>query len=299
MNVKNVCCIIVTYNIGIDFYKCFNTVYNQVEKVIIVDNGSEKETVDVLNEIQKQYSTVEIVYNKRNEGIATALNTGIEYAIENNYEWVLTMDNDSEATNNMLSSMKTVYESIDLKERKDIVSIFPSHVEKGYGKYENIKESDLNNLKFDFIEAEITSGNLVKTEVFKALGLLEDRLFIDLVDVEICLRLLKNNLRMIKVEGAVLLHSLGNSTKRKILTKEVAVTNHSALRRYYITRNRLEIWKMYKGLDCQYLKNSRKDFIKEAVTLVLFEKEKVAKIKAIRDGIRDYRKNIFGKANLK
>ncbi|MBB6713519.1 glycosyltransferase [Clostridium gasigenes] len=295
MKIKNVCCIIVTYNIGISFYKCFNSIYNQVDKVIVVDNGSDKNTIKVLNEIEKEYKDITIVYNKENQGIATALNQGIQYAISNNYEWVLTMDNDSEATNNMVNTMKNVYESINLKEREDIISIFPSYIEKGYEQYENIKESDSNNFEFDFVEAEITSGNMVKTNVFKDLGLLEEKLFIDLVDVEICLRLLKNNLKMIKVKGAILLHSLGNSTKRKILTKEVAVTNHSALRRYYITRNRLEIWKMYKGLECQYLRNSKKDFIKEALTLLLFEKDKISKFKAIRQGVKDYRNNIFGK----
>ncbi|MGL5354437.1 MAG: glycosyltransferase [Clostridium sp.] len=295
METNNVCCIIVTYNIGSDLYKCFNSIYNQVDKVVIVDNGSDKKTIEVLNEIEKDYKDTTIVYNKDNLGIATALNQGIEYAISNNYEWVLTMDNDSEATVNMVSAMKSVYESIDANEQENVVSIFPTHIEKGYEKYEDIKESDLNNLGFDFVEAEITSGNMVKTKVFKDLGLLEDRLFIDLVDVEICLRLLKNNFKMIKVKGATLLHSLGNSTKRKILNKEVAVTNHSALRRYYITRNRFEIWKMYKGLDCKYLKNSKKDFIKETITVVLFEKDKIEKVKAILLGTKHYRNNIFGK----
>lgn len=295
MKVKDVCCIIVTYNIGKDFYKCLNSIYDQVEKIVIVDNGSDEETIEVLNDIEKENNDILVIYNRENLGIATALNQGIKYAIENNYQWILTMDNDSESTNNMVQVMMKVYESLELKEKENVVSIFPSYVEKGYGQYEDIKDSDLTNLNYEFVEAEITSGNLVKTKVFKELGLLEDKLFIDLVDVEICLRILKNNFKMIKCEGGILLHSLGNSTKRKILTKEVAVTNHSALRRYYITRNRLEIWNIYKGLDCKYMKNSKKDFIKETATIILFEKDKGAKIKAMMQGINDYRKNKFGK----
>lgn len=295
MKVKDVCCIIVTYNIGRDFYKCFNSIYEQVEKVVIVDNGSDEETIGVLNDIEKENDDVIVIYNKDNLGIATALNQGIKYAIENNYQWILTMDNDSESTKNMVQVMMKVYESLELEDKESVVSIFPSYIEKGYGQYENIKYSDLTNLKYEFIEAEITSGNLVKTKVFKELGLLEDKLFIDLVDVEICLRILKNKFKMIKCEGGILLHSLGNSTKRRVLTKEVAVTNHSTLRRYYITRNRFEIWKMYKELDCKYLKNSKKDFIKEAATIILFEKNKIEKVKAMVQGINDYRKNKFGK----
>lgn len=44
-DISNICAIIVTYNIGKDLYKCFNSIVNQVDKVVIVDNGSSKETI--------------------------------------------------------------------------------------------------------------------------------------------------------------------------------------------------------------------------------------------------------------
>ena len=51
MEQNSVCGIIVTYNIGNNLYKCFNSIEGQVEKLVIVDNGSNKETIDVLKEI--------------------------------------------------------------------------------------------------------------------------------------------------------------------------------------------------------------------------------------------------------
>ena len=53
MKQNSVCGIIVTYNIGNNFYKCFNSVRDQVEKVIIVDNGSDEDTTSVLKNIKK------------------------------------------------------------------------------------------------------------------------------------------------------------------------------------------------------------------------------------------------------
>ena len=45
------------------------------------------------------------VFNSENLGIAKALNQGIEIAIKEKFEWVITMDNDSIATENMIDNM--------------------------------------------------------------------------------------------------------------------------------------------------------------------------------------------------
>ena len=62
---NKVCCIVVTYNIGYSFYKCFNSIINQVDKVVIVDNGSGDETQKVLKDLQKNNKT-HIIYNNEN-----------------------------------------------------------------------------------------------------------------------------------------------------------------------------------------------------------------------------------------
>ena len=109
MEQNSVCGIIVTYNIGNNLYKCFNSIEGQVEKLVIVDNGSNKETIDVLKEIEKNNNHVEVIYNENNLGIGKALNQGVEVAIKNNFQWVLTMDNDSEATTSMVEIMINTY----------------------------------------------------------------------------------------------------------------------------------------------------------------------------------------------
>ena len=105
---SNICAIIVTFNIGKGLFKCFESIKHQVDEVVIVDNNSNAETIQVLNEFEK-LSDVNIIYNKENRGIAAALNQGVKYAIENNYDWVITLDHDSEATENMIKKMLTIY----------------------------------------------------------------------------------------------------------------------------------------------------------------------------------------------
>ena len=165
MKQNSVCGIIVTYNIGNDFYKCFNSVRDQVEKVIIVDNGSDEDTTSVLKNIKKNNNHVEVIYNKENLGIGHALNQGVELALENNFEWILTMDNDSEATNSMVDIMINTYNKAISECKTNVVSIFPRYIEKGF--YDsNLNEKSESRLnEYEGVECEITSGNLLKADI--------------------------------------------------------------------------------------------------------------------------------------
>lgn len=77
----NICCIIVTYNIDNEFEKCFHAIKDQVDKVIIVDNGSNKDTLNYLDKINGEYN-IKLIKNKQNMGIAYALNQGVKYALK-------------------------------------------------------------------------------------------------------------------------------------------------------------------------------------------------------------------------
>ena len=295
MEQNSVCGIIVTYNIGNNLYKCFNSIEGQVEKLVIVDNGSNKETIDVLKEIEKNNNHVEVIYNENNLGIGKALNQGVEVAIKNNFQWVLTMDNDSEATTSMVEIMINTYNKAINDGRKNIVSIFPTYIEKGFYDSDLTEKSkdDLN--KYEDVECEMTSGTLLRTDIFKNIGVFREDYFIDYVDHEYCLRMLKNNYASIRAIDAVLIHSLGNSTKKSIAGKTLTYTNHSALRRYYITRNRFDVWNEYKDLPNNFIKHDKEAYRKEIIKIIAFEDNKINKIKSIFKGIRDFKKNKFGK----
>lgn len=292
MKKNSVCCVIVTYNIGKDFYKCFNSIIDQVEHIIVIDNGSDQTTVNVLKKLEKEYD-ITVIFNSKNEGIAKALNLGVKYAISNKYEWILTMDNDSEATPSMIATMLNSY-NYARNYSENIISIFPEYKEKAFYDKSSLTTSIKQNIMYSFIDVEITSGNLVKSDIFKRVGLFKEEYFIDYVDHEFCLRLLANGYKMIRAEGAILLHELGNSKKVKIFGKELIYTNHNNVRRYYITRNRMDVWKIYGKCKFDFCKKDKYGLIKDIFKIILFEKDKIIKIKYIFLGIRHYKKNIFG-----
>lgn len=289
---NKVACIIVSYNPDKGITKCFNSLINQVDKMFIVDNGSNGDGIKILQELKNSNTNkVDLILNNDNLGIATALNIGIKKALNEDYSWVITMDQDSKANDNMIEKMFEVYEGINLGERKDILSIFPNFVDE---RVQSIEEN--SEIKaYEYVDAEITSGNLLKSEIFDKVGFFDDSLFIDLVDTDFCMRLNEKNIKMIKVRDAILYHNLGESQAVKSGFLKFNTSNHSAIRRYYMTRNRFYTWEKYKDLNSFTLNRDKMLFKKEFVKIVLGEKDKVNKIKMIFRGYKDYKKGIRGK----
>lgn len=289
---SKVAAIIVSYNPDKNLLDSVNLLISQVEKIIIVDNGSiEEKRKDISSIKDIDNERIEVIFNEENLGIATALNIGVREALKQGFNWILTMDQDSKASKDMVEKMFEVYNNIDEKERKSILSIFPNFVDE---RIQSIEENSVMNT-YEYVDADITSGNLVNAEVFDKVGFFDDSLFIDLVDTDFCMRLNEKNIKMIKVRDAILYHSLGESQSVKSIFGKFNTSNHSALRRYYMTRNRFYIWEKYKDLNSFTLNRDKKLFKKEFIKIILGEKDKVNKIKMVFKGYKDYKKGVRGK----
>lgn len=287
-----VAAIIISYNPDNNLLDSVNLLINQVDKIIIVDNGSEsqkKKNINLIKDIDNK--KIEVIFNEENLGIATALNIGVKEALNQGYNWILTMDQDSKSSSNMVEKMLEVYNTIDESERKEILSIFPNFVDE---RIQSIEENSNMN-SYEYVDADITSGNLLRAEVFDKVGFFDDSLFIDLVDTDFCMRLNEKNIKMIKVRDAILYHSLGESQSVKSIFGKFNTSNHSALRRYYMTRNRFYTWEKYKDLNSFTLNRDKKLFKKEFIKIILGEKDKINKIKMVFKGYKDYKKGIRGK----
>lgn len=284
---NSVCCVIVTYNCSDEFLNTFNSVINQVDEIVIVDNGSRYDTKNILISLENK---AKVIFLDDNMGIAAALNIGVKYAIENHYDWVITLDNDSIMDDKMIGKLLSTYDTLNDKQKREIVSLMPQYLEMGVHDYnENIKSGTIE------VECGITSGNLIKINIFKKVGMFNEKLFIDYVDNEFCYRIIKLGYKILQVNDAILYHRLGEVEERKFLNSKVRVSNHSVIRRYYITRNRLYCWKKYSKLAPKTMKLDKLSFIKETIKIILYEKEKKLKIRMILKGYKDYKKNIFGK----
>ena len=289
---EKIAAIVVTYNPDEGLNKSTKSLIKQVDSIFMVDNGSNDEGKEIINKIKNKYGEkIEVIFNEENLGIATALNKGVKYALNNDYKWILTMDQDSCAEENMVKIMLETYYVIDENERKDILSLFPTFIDRG------IESLDKNNenVKYEYVDAEITSGNLLKAEIFEKAGFFDDSLFIDMVDTDYCMRLNELGIKMIRISGAILNHSIGNSKQVKKLFGTFNTSNHSATRRYYMTRNRFYTWNKYKNLNSFTLNRDKKLFKKEFVKIILGEDDKLNKVKMVLKGYKDYKNGVRGK----
>lgn len=288
---NTVCAVIITYNCDENFLNTFNSVVNQVGKIVIVDNGSNKNTINMLKNIEKE-NDVQLILCEENLGIAAALNKGVKYALNNGYDWIITLDHDSNLKDDMVMKLLKGYNSLNDIEKEKVVSLLPRYIELGL----NVdKQLNKEQEYIKYIEGGITSGNIVSRKAFEEVGLFDEKLFIDFVDYDFCFRIKEHGYDIVEVSDAILFHRIGETKEGRFFFKKVSATNHSPVRRYYITRNRIYCWKKYKNIVPESIKFDKSCALKETIKILLYEEKKFNKIKMIFKGIHDSNKGIFGK----
>lgn len=195
----------------------------------------------------------------------------------------------------MVEKMINAYLNLSDNVKNKTAIITANNIEMAVNKINEAKNSYEEGTDVKEVISEITSGNLVRTEVFNKVGLYEEKLFIDYVDHEFCLRLKKNNFKIFLVKNAFLYHKLGEISQKKILIKSVTFTNHSYIRRYYITRNRIYVWRKYFHIAPEWVIKDIIGSIKETIKIILFESDKILKINMMIKGVFDSFKNKYGK----
>ncbi|QFR42554.1 glycosyltransferase family 2 protein [Sulfurimonas xiamenensis] len=270
--------VVVLYNPDESIIKNINSYLNSLKKIYIVDNSEEK-NIDLINRIKEISYKCEYIDNYGNKGIAHALNVGAKLAIKNGADWLLTMDQDTSFNNNDLE--KTTVELFEIDINK-IAVVAPSHY---IG----------DDTKPFYNEIVMTSGNLLNLHLFQKIGEFDEKLFIDSVDTEYCLRIYSMGYKIKRISSIILKHNLGDIKKYKICGIKFRPTNHTFIRRYYIVRNRFYTWDKYKNLYPAFVKWEKIATFKQLIKIILFEKDKLKKIIFSFRGYFDYRKGRFGK----
>ena len=270
------CGVLVAFNPDRSVIHNIETYLDGLDKLYIIDNS--------LTSYQElfQHKKIKYIANSKNTGIAHALNQGVDCALEDGFQYILTMDQDSYFEESYFSKYKEQF----LKNINEKIGIYtPLH----YTKSEKINH---------FIQTDslvvMTSGNILNMKIHQELGGFKEWLFIDGVDQEYCLNLRKHGYEIQVFENIFLHHSLGNIRSRKLLGHTFMVTNHSYIRRYFITRNRLYINQLYHKIFTDFCKKELENTKKETIKIILFEKDKLKKIHWIRQGKKDFLKNIKG-----
>lgn len=282
MNNNRAAGVVVLYHPDLLVIENIRSYIEQLEKLFIIDNS--EFASEFFADSVKSNSKCEYIFNRGNLGIAAALNIGAQKAIEAGYSYLLTMDQDSKASENMVQTLINFYKK---NTTESIGIVTPFHNNKGVQKSPASKTS--------ILLTAMTSGNLLNLEAFKKTGPFREELFIDYVDKEYCLRLRKLGYKVIRLNDLMLIHNLGDARIKKILLWNFYITNHSPLRLYYRTRNRFRLISKYKLKFPLYCLDDLKNFLIEIFKIIVYEKQVKEKLLMILIGIKDFRKNISGK----
>lgn len=280
----SICAVVVSYHPTAEIAENVAALFDQVDEVVIVDNGSDAPTKELLGKLNC-YPKVSVIYSEENLGIAAALNIGVKHAKAAGHQWVATFDQDSKVTAGMIITMLQTYDAYLEKER--IAILAPRYKDKTTGRITSNASKNVDYEKEPFAEmlTTITSGNLVKLSVFDAVGYFNEKLFIDYVDHEFCLRCAAHGYKILEVHDAVLEHSLGRPTQHRFFGKMPTTANHSALRRYYNARNRIYVYKKFAFVYPAWVAKNAYAFLKEIIKLILFERDRRQKLVAVCRGV--------------
>lgn len=177
-------------------------------RLIIIDNGSEKETKDYLESFKndRRISRYMLIRNEENLGCTKAINQGIEAS---DAEYVCLQNNDTVVMKGWLTEMVKVGESA-----RDIGIINTSSNNLGlwkprYMSWERFTEKLRRQYSGQYIEMAVAVGfcYLIKREVIEKIGVLTEEFGLgNFEDTEYCLRAAKNGYRSVLAKASYVWH---------------------------------------------------------------------------------------------
>lgn len=277
---EDVCAAIVSYNDAKNIEYNVSLLRAQGVSVVVVDNGSNAETVNQLEQIEKEYG-ITLLCNPENLGIATALQQGLMFAYENHFPLYLTLDQDSMLCKGAVQEMLRVLEN-----DSTIASVGPEY---------SPEDIPATRKEPKYVDYLITSGSITRVNVAVCMGGFDEALFIDSVDFDFSLNLRQNGYHLAIAPGAHLKHKIGEVYRAKTPLGEVSLSTHSPLRYYYMARNHVVIEEKYGKDFPTFFAKKNIAMTMELMKVRAFYPEKERYLAAVKKGREDAKQGILGK----
>lgn len=211
--------IVLQYNNSDDTIKCLNSIlgldYPNFE-IVIVDNASKYEHVKEIEQFISNHPVQksELKVLKLNLGYSGGNNLGIKTAFENKADFVLILNNDVVAADDLLAKL------IETANSDNSLGILGPAIDEGNrivygGKIKWLKPELLHSaspLKTNFYVPG--TAWLIRTEVIRKIGILDQRYFLYFEDVDYAMKAHKSGYRLRIVPEAVVKHTVSSSTRK-------------------------------------------------------------------------------------
>ena len=237
--------IVLNWNGAEDTCQCVLSVqqidYSNYE-IIIVDNGSKDDSVKVFKE---KFPEISIIETGQNLGYAGGNNKGIDFALKNEADYILILNNDATVDSSLLNNFTEVAENHPNAGIFGAKIYFSSEPQKiwfaggawlpeiakfthiGYGEADSLDHSLVQNIDY-----ACGCALFVKAEVFRKIGLLETKFFLTWEETDFCYRARRAGFECLFAPSAHVWHKVSASFKGG----EVGLMHE-----YFMTRNRL-LW---------------------------------------------------------
>jgi rhamnosyltransferase len=289
---KKIAGVLVCYNPNIEeLSECVLSIIPQIDKLYIVDN-TDKQSFLINTDIIQMERKIELLELKENIGIAAAQNIGIQKAIENNFEAVLFLDQDTKPPENLVEELLSGIRQLE-KEGNKVATIGPLVYNRdSKSEYKSLinKGKDIS----DFIEKDaiISSGSIILKQVYEEVGGFESDLFIDVVDFEWCWRARQKGYKSFISKKVEMEHRFGERSISILGVFKLIIP--SPVRHYYQYRNlvilfpRSYVPKYWKVRSCI-------EKIVELVVIPIFVKPRLKRVKFMFKGFKHGLEGIKGK----
>lgn len=253
MDRVNLAVVILSFNGRDSTLECIESVKSAKKgniylRIIVVENASSDDSLKALQKVKG----IDLVVNYKNLGFSGGMNKGIEYALKHNATHIILLNNDTIIDENLLINMVKASKNADIISPKIYFSAgYEFHKERyqkadlgkviwycgGRIDWENILGIHIGVDEVDIGQfekpKEITFATgcciLIKREVFKRIGLLDEKYFLYLEDMDFCCRANKTGFKILFDPQSILWHKNASA----------AGGSGSTLQEYYFTRNRL------------------------------------------------------------
>ena len=246
----------LTYNDDYKFDEWYNHYKNYKDDLfihIVVDNNSHDFSGF---KIQNEFPEIEFIQNKINLGFTGANNVAIKWAIKNNYEYTMLLNNDTEVDKYFLNYLITTFDNDPLigavqplileYDNKNIIWNGGGTIDFKFGRFLNPNKG-LSKFNFKTLnKVEWISGCcfMIKSDVIKKVGMLDDFFFVYFEDADLSLRINRSGFKLYVENKSLIYHHEGKSWISANKNNEGYISPKT---HYLNIRNHIYILKKFKN----------------------------------------------------
>ena len=312
--IPRIACVIVVYNNGSKIGELLETLLAQskpITEIIVVDNASSDGTSQMLSE---KFPWVTLLTNASNIGVGGGYAEGMECAYKKGYDWIWLLDGDSLPQVSALEELIAALANLmPTHSRIGILASSPVNPLTGeiyggfirQGLFYKIPKEITHSVKPVAVDTVISSGCLIGRRVVEDVGLPRHDFFMDFVDCEYNLRVLREGYEIISVPTSVIYHQVGEPriirsriirfAIRFCFIKKSLPSSHPAWRQYYAARNELyTFWHEFRSYRAVF--RLMLATVATILGMILFnDVEKAQRVKYIIRGLGDGFKGKMGR----